>query len=64
VDLIETDRLGVKARCCPECDGEWFARGAVDRLLERAGGPDAAGPTAPAVAAPSGARREDVWNWF
>ncbi len=64
VDLIGSDRLGVRAGYCPECEGEWFARGAVDQLLDRAerdGGP---GDPPGGVMAAAAERREGLWNWF
>ena len=69
VTLIGSERIGVRTGYCPECDGEWFGRGAVDRLLDRAAlrqPPAPAGPEAPdrsAIAAADEAR-EGTWNWF
>lgn len=72
VNLIRSERFGVRAAYCPECDGEWFAGGAVDRLLDRAASqqpPAPAGRDGDPAAGPSeGAAPDDVregtWNWF
>ena len=70
VNLIDGDRPNVTSGYCPECQGEWFARGAVDRLLDRAlvtRCPEPAGPhgcRAGAVLPAGGDRREGLWNWF
>ena len=70
VKLIDGGRPGVASGYCPECQGEWFARGVVDFLLDRARLPGRRGHDAPddrwaaAVAPVGGDRREGLWNWF
>jgi Zn-finger nucleic acid-binding protein len=64
VNLIDSERLGVRAGYCPECEGEWFARGAVDQLIDRAehgGGP---GDHPGAALTHAAECREGLWNWF
>lgn len=60
VDLLMTDRSGIEIDYCPTCRGVWLDRGELDKLIERAAPPMAAGavrvPTPPLV---SGYRKDD-----
>ena len=56
VDLIDGGRPNVTSGYCPECQGEWFARGAVDRLLDRIAAA-AELPESPEPGAPDGGTR-------
>lgn len=46
--LVMADRSGVEIDYCPKCRGVWLDRGELDKIIERAAGPQAAPrPAAP-----------------
>lgn len=44
--LVMTERNGVEIDYCPKCRGVWLDRGELDKIIERAAQPYAAGPGA------------------
>lgn len=49
--LVMSERNGIEIDYCPQCRGVWLDRGELDKIIERAGGLDAAQPAAPAAPA-------------
>jgi len=41
VELKPMDRMGVEIDYCPQCRGVWLDRGELDKIIERANGPQA-----------------------
>lgn len=50
--LVMSERNGIEIDYCPQCRGVWLDRGELDKIIERAGGLDAAQPAAPRVDLP------------
>jgi uncharacterized protein len=42
--LVMADRHGVEIDYCPKCRGVWLDRGELDKIIERAAGPETAVP--------------------
>ena len=54
--LVMAERSGIEIDYCPTCRGVWLDRGELDKIIERAGPHDGAGPARRRVLR-AGARR-------